>query len=213
MPLYEYTCDAGHTSEHLFAYEHRPDAVICGCGRAGRRIFSLPAPGKVTGSRNPLRSEAKTRPAINEIGSGLTLIDWKCPDCAKISFEVYENRPETSPICDCGAATREIIGVPDADWFTKACSGNPNGLWSDAAGRYFTSKADRQAWMDEHNLMDGNDVDSEAIRRKGSEKRTANDEYCADMCDEYDHDPVLRQLRDEGRVPGWDHLRPGRDIV
>lgn len=213
MPLYEYKCPSGHVQTEIRKMAERELPVRCACGADAAPILSLPAVGKVAGSKNPVRAQVKPRPTINEIGHSMVLIDWKCPECATTTYEVYDARPEAGPMCACGAQMREVVGVPDVDWFTKASSGSPNGLWSYAAQRFFTSKADRQLWMDKNNLMDGNDVDSDAILRKGSEKRRANDEYCADMCSEFDRDPAIRRLRDEGRVQSWDTLRPGRDIV
>lgn len=210
MPLYEYRCQDGHVETHL--RRDKPAGLPCFCGKDSAPIVSLTAIGSVRGSATPVKASAPSRPTVREVGHSLILIDWCCPACKATAYDVYASRPESKPACACGATMSEVIGAPDVDWFTKACEGNPQGLWSQAAGRFFTSKADRQQWMDTNGFMDGNDVSSDDILRKGSEKRRDNDEYCETMCDEFDRDPAIQRLRDEGRVRGWDHLRPGNDM-
>lgn len=211
MPLYEYRCPDGHLRSELRRMFDREAPLTCECGLPATPILSVTAPGKVVGSTTPVKAQGAERPVIRETGHSLTLIDWSCT-CGQKSYEVYDGRPEAAPVCACGLTMSEVIGVPEVDWFTKAASGNVNGIWCDAAGRYFTSKGDRQRWMDENNLMDWNDLDDDAVYRKASERSRENDEYCARMTDEFDHDPALLRLREEGRIPDWNNMRPEADV-
>lgn len=212
MPLYEYKCPAGHVETHL--RRDKPDVLPCPCGESARPILSLTAVGKVVGGTDGGKLASVERGiVINEIGRGLILIDWQCDACGKTAFDVVEERPETKPTCECGTVMHEKIGVPDVDWFTKESSGDPRGVWSQAAGRWFTSKADRARWMEENNMVDGNDVDSDALRRAESVKSRENNEYINRMCDEFEHDPAIRSMRASGRVRDWNILRPDRDLA
>lgn len=44
MPLYDYTCDAGHVFERMAAISDFDKAVLCKCGRPAARVV-LRAPG------------------------------------------------------------------------------------------------------------------------------------------------------------------------
>lgn len=42
MPLYEFRCIDGHTTEHIRSYGTRDDPVLCKCGKPTERLFPKP---------------------------------------------------------------------------------------------------------------------------------------------------------------------------
>jgi len=43
MPLYEYQCEEGHVTEHLYKHGEVPDELECICGYPAHRLLSMPA--------------------------------------------------------------------------------------------------------------------------------------------------------------------------
>lgn len=217
MPMYGYTCPANHTHDLLARFDARPEASPCPtCAQPATYRIGAPAPGIVTGSRNPLRAQAPSRDGftvleetesfvLREKGTSLTRADYECREGHRFGDD-YTEKPATPPACpDCGAPAAEIIaGVASLDWFTQD---HPFGYFDPALGVFLTSAAHRRQVMKEQGVVEmewGGAMEQQL--RDRAVRAEQEDEEVRRMLHGYKHGPdaaTMHRKADEDPDMDW----------
>lgn len=224
MPLYEYRCDAcGKMNLEVCSFAERPASLSCSCDGTARLAVPRVAPAVVTGrrgSREGVRVASTERTGfdtvyeddkivVHEKGHGLVLVYWACTSCDHTFDDVYEAKPAEPPPCPtCGAACREVLGVPEMDWFTKQY-GATGGYYDRGLGVWVTSLQHRREVMAEQGLVEYGEVGDEVhekYQHKLKLKAQKEDAEMREMFRSVETGPdaaELKRARDDGRVKDW----------
>lgn len=204
MPLYEYRCPDGHTIDHLHraSMGPRPDALLCAeHGLNATLLVSLIAPGKVTGSDNPLRPPGDWSDAervAKHAPPPLANFTYVCQqkDCRHEFDEINDftigEKPETPRPCPrCGEPSPMGINMPHEDGTLRMYPYFDRGL-----GRVLESPQHRRQVCKEMGVIpvDG-DWDNQRANSERMRPYKEAEEYCNKLRDEMKHSPAWAAYR------------------
>lgn len=196
MPTYSYYCHEGHETTWFGRYSKRPEYVQC-CTCDGE---ASPGVAKLDEQR-PHTSNPEWQEKLKDY-SGLSLHDFKCEQCGKVTEEIVDHGLNESAsdglTCECGGHAHWLPSCK-IDRFSEKFPYFDRGL-----GVVVQSKQHRLQVCKEKGLtpVDGDWDEDKYIAKQEKEDDKLTRDY-QDYCDKLDHHPAFknyRKARDQGRL-------------
>jgi hypothetical protein len=212
MPIYEYKCEHGHTTDHLhrFSEGDRPSKIPCLACKEDENVvdalFSFAPPAHTMGSIPPAKEIADREP------TGLSNHDFKCDSdaCGHLFEDINDwsagQKPSDSRECPkCGGSATTVLGSNIAAWSVKTY-GAQGGYFDRGLGVQFTSAKQKERYLKSRNIVQYDDDNESWMERKFSEHDQQVEKEQKELA-EYDdrlaNHPAFAEFRkaqDQGRM-------------
>lgn len=212
MPIYEYKCEHGHTTDHLhrFSDGDRPEKVPCATCKEDDEIvdamFHFSAPAHTMGSI------PTAKPIVEREPTGLSNHNFRCDseEC-RHDFEDLNDwgggqKPSDPRACPkCAGSSTTVLAANVAAWSVKTY-GSQGGYFDRGLGIQFTSAKQKANYLKSRGIVQHDDDSDNWIDRKFSEhdQQVAKEEKeLADYDERLATHPGFagfRKAQDQGRV-------------